>query len=344
MKYKNNTKGRHKPVPLRHFTWEKDSQKTDAQALVEATVMEWYEAKHRTTSKEEVAFINSIPVTCCPFCGSTNFVKAGHDSSGIQRFKCVDCKHRFNPFTNTIFDEKKIAISEWIEYLLHLFEFHSIFTSAFDNRNAASTGKYWLIKVFQILKGIQDDVVLSDTVWLDETYLPVIKSKTIAKDGKKLRGVSRNKICICCARDKHGKSLMIVTNTSKPSLKSTWASYGSHIAPESTLIHDGEHSHSVLIERLNLKSEVHTTDETKGLEGKDNPLYEVNRIHFFLKRFMREHGSYKREDLQDWMNLLWFILNDPSDKYDKVLKFFTLAVSSPMTVRYRSVMSKKSSK
>ena len=36
---------------------------------------------------------------------------------------------------------------------------------------------------------------------------------------------------------------------------------------------------------------------------------------------MRQHESYNRDNLQDWMNLLWFILNELYDKYTKVLRF-----------------------
>ena len=53
----------------------------------------------------------------------------------------------------TLFDSRKIPLSEWVEFLLHLFEFHSVKTSARDNRNAESTGKYWLAKVFSALEG-----------------------------------------------------------------------------------------------------------------------------------------------------------------------------------------------
>lgn len=45
-----------------------------------------------------------------------------------------------------------------------------IITKAYDNRNSETTAKYWLIKVFEVLKGIQDDIVLDGTVYLDETY------------------------------------------------------------------------------------------------------------------------------------------------------------------------------
>ena len=59
---------------------------------------------------------------------------------------------------------------------------------------------------------------------------------------------------------------------------------------------------------------------------------------------MREHGLYNRDNLQDWMNLLWFILNGPKDKYTKVLKFIELAINSSKRVKYRDAMAAKASK
>ena len=124
------------------------------QELITETIHEWYDAKHRNISEEEIRFINSIQVDKCPACGNTRVIKSGF-YDGIQRYKCKTCGIRFSALTNTIFEGKKIPISEWVEYLLHLFEFHSIISSARDNRNAETTGKYWLIKVFEVLKGIR---------------------------------------------------------------------------------------------------------------------------------------------------------------------------------------------
>ena len=94
-----------------------------------------------TNSKEEIEFINSVKVNMCPRCGNTSIVKNGFYKNGYQKYICKECKTSFSPLTDTIFDCKKIPISEWIEYLIHLFEFHSITTSARDNRNAVSTGR-----------------------------------------------------------------------------------------------------------------------------------------------------------------------------------------------------------
>ena len=59
---------------------------------------------------------------------------------------------------------------------------------------------------------------------------------------------------------------------------------------------------------------------------------------------MRVHGGYDRDNLQDWMNLLWFILSKPDNRYEKVNKFIELALHSPATVKYRDKMSQKASK
>ena len=59
---------------LRVFTWD-GIKPTPAQTLVESTVVEWYSAKHREASQEEVAFVNSLRIDKCPYCDGTHFKK-----------------------------------------------------------------------------------------------------------------------------------------------------------------------------------------------------------------------------------------------------------------------------
>ncbi len=184
--------------------------------LVENTVQEWYDAKHATSSIFEIEFINSLDIKQCPFCESNDFTKYGHKKMEHKDIFVKNVVNALRLLTNTIFDSKK--------YLLHLFEFHSINSTNYDNRNSPTTGKYWPIKTFEVLKGIQNDVVLDGTVYLDETYFTKVRSKLVTKDGKKLRGISRNKIGVGVACNET-KSIFIVTGTSKPSRKSTKETY-----------------------------------------------------------------------------------------------------------------------
>lgn len=276
----------------------------------------------------------------CPFCGSAEIVRNGHRKDGVSLWRCRSCGKSFNPLTGTIFDSRKIPMSEWVEFLLHLFEFHSLSTSSRDNRNAETTGIYWLSKVFATLDGCQKDVVLKDKVWFDETFVPVDKKERVTKDGKKLRGISKNLIAIGIATD--GKGMYAVAEwASKPSKKRTYDLFKGHIKPGSVLVHDGDNSHSKLIKELGLISEVHPAKETKGLDDKDNPMDKINDVHSLLKRFLREHGGYARADLQGWIDLFWFIWSDPPSRYEKVERFLQMAVSGKKIIRYRDYYATK---
>ena len=178
---------------LRTLSWDKNPSISSSQKLISETVHEWYDSKHPAVKKSEVQFLNSLPADHCPVCGARHIIKYGFYKDGTQCYRCFFCGSKFSILTGTIFQDRKIPISEWIEYLLYLFEFHSISTAARDNRNAESTGRYWMIKVFAVLEGIQSDVMLEGNIYFDEMFFPVIKHETEIVNGKKLRGISRTR-------------------------------------------------------------------------------------------------------------------------------------------------------
>lgn len=96
--------------PLRIFSWSYKDQKTPGELLVEDTISEWYEAKHRIASNSEIDFINSIPIKSCHHCGSSKIVKNGFNRNNIQNYFCKDCGRNLNPLTNTIFDSRRKAM------------------------------------------------------------------------------------------------------------------------------------------------------------------------------------------------------------------------------------------
>lgn len=100
----------------------------------------------------------------------------------------------------------------------------------------------------------------------------------------------------------------------------------------------------ILVDNLNFISETYSNEELKNIEAKDNLLAPVNNLQSLAKSFIRQHGSYNKDNLQDWMNLLWFILNKPYDKYAKVLRFVELTLNSPTRVKNRDAMNAKAPK
>ena len=62
----------------------------------------------------------------------SHFKKSGDYGNGTRRYRCLDCGKAFSPLTVTVFDAHKIPVSEWIEYMIHLFEFRSLSSSAIE--------------------------------------------------------------------------------------------------------------------------------------------------------------------------------------------------------------------
>lgn len=323
----------------RKTPWDEKAELTPTQEFLRTHYKEHYEARHPKLSETgESDMINSFVPTCCPYCDSDKFKKNGLTANGIQRYKC-SCGQTFVPTTHTIFDGHKIAISEWMEYCLNLFRYVSINADSWNNKNAFSTSQYWLKKLFITLNDYQKDIILSDTVWLDETYYPVISSQIDRKeDGTKYRGLSHNQICIGVATDKRN-SVCFVEGVGKPSQKKCFETFSKHIAPGSTLIHDKESTHKKLISKLNLISQAYGSKDLKGLKNTDNPLYPVNYYHDRLKKFLNTHSGFNRDRLQDYLNLYTFVRNPPYEMLTKVDKVVNLAFQNPKFLRYREQFS-----
>ena len=278
--------------------------------------------------------INSYIPTACPFCQSQQFKKTGFDPNGIQRYKCR-CGNSFKPTTGTIFDSRRLGICEWIEYCLNIFRYVSLNADSWNNRNAISTSKYWLEKLFLTLENSQNNVVLSDTVWLDETYYSVIMGDRIRdENGHLLRGLSRDQICIGVATDKKN-TVCFFEGYGKPNQKCSFETFKEHIVPGSTLIHDKENTHKKLVEQLSLKNVCYSSKELKGLAESENPLEPVNRVHCMLKMFLNAHSGFSRSDLQGYLDLYSFVINEPKDHLEKVEKIIKMVFEKPKSLRYR---------
>jgi hypothetical protein len=298
-----------------------------------------YVERHRAIGESgEADMVNSYAPAKCPFCSSEKFKKSGRTRSGIQRYMC-GCGKTFLPTTGTIFGDRKISISEWMEYCLNLFRHVSITADSWSNKNAYTTSRYWLQKLFYTLESVQNDIVLSEIVWLDETFYSVRSENIVRKEcGKKLRGVSRNQICIGVATDKR-HTIFLVEGTGKPSQKRTLETFRNHIKPGSMLIHDREFTHAKLIQELALESVAYASKDLKNLSDKENPMNPVNRAHAILKKFLNTHSSFNRDDLQGYLNLFAFVTNPPDDLLEKVELLIKTAFENPKSLRFRDYYS-----
>ena len=129
--------------------WDNCVELTATQIFIMNKYRENYKIKHpKLNETKEYILINSIEVNFCPHCNSSNINKKGFTNNKIQRYYCKDCGKKFTPITNTIFDNHKISIAEWIEFLLDIFNYGSLTLISKVNKNSINTTNYWINKLF----------------------------------------------------------------------------------------------------------------------------------------------------------------------------------------------------
>jgi transposase-like protein len=106
-------KNKYHDTSRRKTPWDNLDDLTPSQELISNHYLKSYEQKHPSISDDtEARFFNSFHLTCCKYCGSSNIKKNGFTKNGIQRYKCLDCKHTFSVLTNTLFNDHKVSITE----------------------------------------------------------------------------------------------------------------------------------------------------------------------------------------------------------------------------------------
>ncbi len=321
---------------------EDESSLGPAETLVMACHRDIYGYRHAGASLEgEAEFPNAYERDACPRCGSGGIRKRGHDPNGVRRWECKSCGRSFTPTTGTIFEAHKIPVADWAEFLIEAFAYESISGMTRANRRSDTTLPYWIAKLLAVLEGVQDGVVLSGDVQIDEKFYPVARAdQELGKGGTRLRGLSRNQLCIAVGRAA-GSSVFVEAGRGKPSKARVWDAYGPHIAEGSHLIHDMERSHAVLVEKLGLRSTAYSSKEISKLPDKDNPLHDVNRLCFLLELFLNSHSGFGRERLGGYLDLFHVMMNPPADKMEKAALVLNRAMSIPKSLAFRESYNKK---
>lgn len=322
--------------------WDNLNDKTIIQNFIQNKYKDNYNNKHpRLTDTEEALIFNSLELKECRYCNQNNIIKRGKTPNRIQLYYCKDCKKRFTITLGTIFENHKISITEWIEFLLDIFNYGSTSITSKINKNGFNTTNYWLHKIFLILKNYQNNIILSDKVYLDEFYYSVIKSDIKTNDdGSKLRGISKNKFCIGLAYDKTNV-LAFVEGLAKPTTITTKNTFLNHIKEGSTLIHDDEKSHKVLVEILQLKDKKYKSSELKLLDDSKNPLRPINHQCDLLRQFLNVHSGFDRKYLQDYLNLYSFMNSGHKNRLEKVEELIKLSLTTKVSLKYRDLYKTK---
>ena len=257
--------------------------------------------KYGVSNFEELAVkCNRVPT--CPICGSDNAVSFGYSPEGLPRYRCSECGKHYTLLSNTIFHSTNKSFDTWALYLT-LMTFNVPLEMAEEVCEMSHpTAMLWRQKVFATVDGYQEHLYLRDRVWIDETY--VFDSTLLHDDNfKQKRGLSRNLICIVVAIDIHKNTYAVICGHGKPSATRIYKALKDHIVKGSTIVHDGEKAHNMLIEKLELVGEAYIAD-TKDKNYLENMAL-INNMCSWLKRYIYRFIGMRMDNLQSYLN--WFV-------------------------------------
>ena len=269
---------------------------------------------------------------CCPYCFSPYILKNGHSESGVQRYKCKECKKRFNDATDTLCSNSKLSYEIWLHFFECMVDKLSLRKTAVKlniNKNTAFAMRH---KVLNALKIFREKTVLSGKIQADELYksinlkgtkpknMPRFSKPRQTKGGSK-RGISDHQVCIASAIDEWDNTYFGVVGAGPITTEMIEKTFSTVIKPGSTLITDCKSSYEKFAYRHNLKLQQVKSGTYQNLDRYN--LAEINGLHSNVENFLQSFIGVSTKHLQGYLD--WF-------SYQKYLTYTVELLKQPQVM------------
>lgn len=226
----------------------------------------------------------------CPYCHSKEIIKHGHQHKH-QRYICKHCHKTFSTRNNTILFSSKLSDNKLKSLISMLIDGIGMHQIKHQLDISIPTIILWKRKLQQLVKN-SDDIVLSDDIYVDETYIDVsLKDKS--KEHK--RGLSHNKLQIIVAIDSNNKVFAKVNRTGLPRSIDIKNCISDHIKDGSIIYHDGGHYKNCFTDCKEVIIKSKSNESFKIL----NP---INTLCSRIKRYLMVHIRIHKQNLQKWLD------------------------------------------
>ena len=242
----------------------------------------------------------------CPHCGAPE-VRPWGEARGLPRYRCVECRKTFNPFTGTPVAGLHNK-DRWPDQARALMEGESLAKAAERCGVHPSTAFRWR---HRFLSALNDDKPrsLSGVVEADETFiLESFKGRRggLARPARRRggkaakRGLSAEQIPVIVARDRGGATLDAVLP--RLDAKSLQEAFGDRIAPGTDFCCDGGSAITAFARRARLNVHVLPAPGVPKPEEPEFHINHVNAYHGRLKEWMRRFHGVATENLPTYLS------------------------------------------
>lgn len=242
----------------------------------------------------------------CPKCGSyCPLSKNGKSPNGVQRFKCPSCERTF------ILDESSTKHLHTSDYFFKKFIGYMIddVTLEVISRNLninIKTAHYYRYLVFHALSDYQSEIKMGGTILIDETFISIRekKYKIYRADGKDLRGLSFNQLCVITLINLQGISLAKVSSRAMALPEHYKLLFNRNIYNPKLFIHDGNTKQYQFINQFNCEKVNARKDQSEMYSTEI-----IDSYHSNLKRYLFKHAGHRLKYLQHYLNFFVFRQN-----------------------------------
>ncbi len=259
----------------------------------------------------------------CPHCDSDKILKRGMNIKKQQKYQCKNCDKYFSKSTNTLFSSTKKSMDKW-ELFIHLMfsNFYTLRTLAKDVGISLPTAFYWRHKVLNTVKQNMKNIRLKGKIVSDETYFKrsysgnyknkrMLDKITAGNIEGKLRGLSRQKVCVLTSMDSNGNCFIKPVQVAKIQLPSLFKYLSKIISHGSFLITDKEKSYKSFCKKLGFKLKQYKNERIYDENGNflyfysDNKeLNRINSLHSRLKQWSNRFRGISTKHINAYMD--WF--------------------------------------
>ena len=280
-----------------------------------------------TSIEEFVLSLKGDGVTqiTCPACESIEIALNGRYKTGKdekQKYKCKKCGKVFSAFYGTLIQGCTFSLFEWLRFIDCLYNGYSVRRTAFLCDVSEQTVYANRLRLFHALNQLDEKVLLTGDVALDETYVVASykgnrqqqKGFSMPREARKrghenhIAGLSQNQACVVCAVDEYGASIAKVAGLGAPTAERIENALKKYIDKKQlkSLYSDKSVAIRKFAENCDfpIKQCYSTSGKSKRKGGEEiRQLQRINAYHSRLKKFLEQFNGISSEMLQGYVSL-----------------------------------------
>lgn len=242
----------------------------------------------------------------CPECGTCDTtIKHGATRNGTQRYRCKACGKTF--ITNTsptkYLKNSDYTIRKLIGYMIDDVALDVI---ARNLKMNIKTAHYYRYLVFHSLKGYQDEIRLSGSIMIDETFMRIKENEYKLKrmDGKGIRGLSFNQLCIITLTNLQGLCTAKISSRAMAMPDDYKRLFNQNLYKVKRFLHDGNPRQVQFMNQFSCEK-----IDTRRDESGDYSTDIIDSLHSNIKRYLFKHAGYRMKNLQHYLNFFVYRYN-----------------------------------